>query len=158
MLIYAVAPEADPDGVERAYHQISGALAGVPGLLGNELLREVGRDEAKFVVLSEWESMSAFQRWEQGAGIPDDLGRDPGHDALGGAHDPSADQRRQHRRRWSRQIIHSEGFERRPGRRPLPIPHQTGSRSRLCPTQSRLHLFKAKLASRGRTFASFGHS
>jgi len=68
VLIYAVAPEADPDGVERAYHQISGALAGVPGLLGNELLREVGRDEAKFVVLSEWESMSAFQRWEQGAG------------------------------------------------------------------------------------------
>ncbi len=67
MLIYALAPDTDPDGVEKAYHQISAALAGVPGLLGNELMREVGQDGAAFVVMSEWESMSAFQRWEQGA-------------------------------------------------------------------------------------------
>ena len=67
VLIYALAPDADPDGVEKAYHQVSTALAGVPGLLGNELLRAVGRDGAEFVVMSEWESMSAFKRWEQGA-------------------------------------------------------------------------------------------
>jgi heme-degrading monooxygenase HmoA len=68
VLIYALAREADPEGVEveKAYHQISAALAGVPGLLGNELLREVGSGESTFVVMSEWESMSAFQRWEQG--------------------------------------------------------------------------------------------
>lgn len=67
VLIYAVAPDSDPDGVDAAYHRISTALRGVPGLLGNELLREVGREDAGFVVMSEWESMSAFQRWEQGA-------------------------------------------------------------------------------------------
>lgn len=82
MLVYALAPDADPGGVEQAYHQISAELAGVPGLLGNELLREVGPDEVGisemgtsaggtgevgFVVMSEWESLSAFRRWEQGA-------------------------------------------------------------------------------------------
>lgn len=68
VLIYALAPDADRDGVEKAYHRISTALADVPGLLGNELLREVGGEEAGYLVMSEWESVSAFQRWEQGAG------------------------------------------------------------------------------------------
>jgi heme-degrading monooxygenase HmoA len=67
VLIYAAAPESDPDGVEKAYHEISTALRGVPGLLGNELLREMGSDRARFVVMSEWESFGAFQRWEKGA-------------------------------------------------------------------------------------------
>lgn len=67
VVIYAAAPESDPDGVEQAYHEISTALRGVPGLLGNELLREMGPDHARFVVMSEWESLAAFQRWEQGA-------------------------------------------------------------------------------------------
>jgi heme-degrading monooxygenase HmoA len=67
VLIHALAQDADADGVGRAYHQISAALAGVPGLLGNELLREIGSDEPRFVVMSEWESMSAFLHWEQGA-------------------------------------------------------------------------------------------
>jgi heme-degrading monooxygenase HmoA len=67
VLIHALAPDIDPDGVGQAYHQISAALAGVPGLLGNELLREVGSSEPRFVVMSEWESLTAFQRWEQGA-------------------------------------------------------------------------------------------
>jgi len=66
VLIHALAPDSDTGGVGRAYHKISAALAGVPGLLGNELLREVGSDEPRFVVMSEWESMSAFLCWEQG--------------------------------------------------------------------------------------------
>jgi heme oxygenase (mycobilin-producing) len=67
VLIYAAAPEGDPDGLEQAYHRISATLADVPGLLGNELLREVGGDQAGFVIMSEWESMPAFRRWEQGS-------------------------------------------------------------------------------------------
>jgi heme-degrading monooxygenase HmoA len=68
VLIYALVPDTDPDGVEKAYYEISTALAGVPGPLGNELLREVDRDEGAFVVMSEWEDMSAFHRWELSAG------------------------------------------------------------------------------------------
>lgn len=64
VMIHAI---ADAEGVERAYHQISAALQGTPGLLGNELLREFGRADGGFVVLSEWESMAAFEAWEQGA-------------------------------------------------------------------------------------------
>jgi heme-degrading monooxygenase HmoA len=48
-----------------AYHGISNALAGTPGLLRNELLR-APTDAASLVVASEWESMAAFQAWEQG--------------------------------------------------------------------------------------------
>ncbi|WP_020673782.1 antibiotic biosynthesis monooxygenase family protein [Amycolatopsis nigrescens] len=56
----------DVAGIEAAYHEVSKELAGVPGLLGNELLRSV-QDPNGFVVLSSWESMAAFQEWEQGA-------------------------------------------------------------------------------------------
>jgi heme-degrading monooxygenase HmoA len=62
VLIYAV---ADRDGVERAYHEISTALRGTPGLLGNELLEEFGG--GGFAVMSEWASRAAFQQWERGA-------------------------------------------------------------------------------------------
>nr|AHX24708.1 monooxygenase [uncultured bacterium] len=57
---------ADVEGIEAAYHQTSRDLAGVPGLLGNELLRSV-HDPASFVVVSMWESREAFDRWERGA-------------------------------------------------------------------------------------------
>jgi heme-degrading monooxygenase HmoA len=67
VMIYAAVPESDADQVEDAYHRISTALLDVPGLLGNELLRELGRPDAGFVVMSEWQSMAAFQQWEQGA-------------------------------------------------------------------------------------------
>lgn len=64
VLIYAV---ADQEGVEHAYHQISTALLGTPGLLGNELLRGFGPGEGGFLVMSEWTSREAFQTWEGGA-------------------------------------------------------------------------------------------
>ncbi|SCF79699.1 antibiotic biosynthesis monooxygenase [Streptomyces sp. Ncost-T10-10d] len=66
VLLYLRAVEADVPAVEDAYHRISKDLAGTPGLLGNELLREVTDPEA-FAVLSEWESLTAFQDWESGS-------------------------------------------------------------------------------------------
>lgn len=56
----------DPDGITRAYHRVSRALSGIEGLLGNELLRSA-HDPCEFAVLSEWESMAAFQAWERRA-------------------------------------------------------------------------------------------
>lgn len=65
VLIYYRAPENDPDIIEKAYHGISAALAGTPGLLRNELLRDVAEPDS-FIVLSEWESLDAFRAWEEG--------------------------------------------------------------------------------------------
>lgn len=65
VLIYASAPDSDPAAVERAYHEISAGLDGTPGLLGNELLRDTA-DRTRFVVLSRWGDLAAFQAWESG--------------------------------------------------------------------------------------------
>ncbi|GAA3703044.1 antibiotic biosynthesis monooxygenase [Nonomuraea antimicrobica] len=65
VLVWYVAPGDDPGAVERAYDQISGDLAGTPGLLGNELLRRLD-DPLRVMVMSEWESLASFQKWEQG--------------------------------------------------------------------------------------------
>lgn len=53
-------------GIEKAYREVSADLAGVPGMLGNELLRSVG-DGTGFVVLSRWRDLTSFTEWEQGA-------------------------------------------------------------------------------------------
>lgn len=68
VLVYATATvaEAGGDAVTAAYHRISEDLAGVPGLLGNALLRSV-HDSAGFVVMSEWSDIDAFRTWEAGA-------------------------------------------------------------------------------------------
>ncbi|WP_242614001.1 antibiotic biosynthesis monooxygenase family protein [Actinomadura roseirufa] len=65
-MVYASAPDADATAVEDAYHVISRALDGTPGLLGNVLLRSV-RDPSAFVVMSEWRDAEAFRTWEEGA-------------------------------------------------------------------------------------------
>jgi heme-degrading monooxygenase HmoA len=65
VLVFARAPAADPDAVERAYHEISRMLQGTTGLLGNELLRSAGSPD-EFAVMSEWQDMAAFTAWEQG--------------------------------------------------------------------------------------------
>jgi heme oxygenase (mycobilin-producing) len=70
VLVYACDPGAQPGAVERAYHQVSRALAGAPGLIGNQLLRSVPQP-LQFVVMSEWESLAAFRAWEDGAGHRD---------------------------------------------------------------------------------------
>ncbi|AWK08777.1 antibiotic biosynthesis monooxygenase [Streptomyces spongiicola] len=66
VLLYLRASQQDVPAVEEAYHRISRDLAGTPGLLGNELLREV-TDRGAYAVLSEWESMAAFRGWEAGS-------------------------------------------------------------------------------------------
>jgi heme-degrading monooxygenase HmoA len=66
VLVYASAPDADADTVETAYHTISRALNGTPGLLGNVLLRSL-HDPSSFVVMSEWCDLGAFRAWEEGA-------------------------------------------------------------------------------------------
>lgn len=66
VLLYARSPEDRPEAVEEAYHDISRSLAGTPGLVGNRLLRDLGGDGG-FVVMSEWRSVEAFRRWEQGS-------------------------------------------------------------------------------------------
>ncbi|MGX4692070.1 antibiotic biosynthesis monooxygenase family protein [Streptomyces sp. JNUCC 63] len=66
ILLYLRAADADVSAVAEAYHRISKDLAGTPGLLGNELLREV-TDPGAYAVLSEWESIAAFRNWEAGS-------------------------------------------------------------------------------------------
>jgi heme-degrading monooxygenase HmoA len=65
VMIFASAPDADPEAVAEAYHRISAELAGTPGLLGNELMRSVFQPNG-YVVMSEWESLDAFREWENG--------------------------------------------------------------------------------------------
>ncbi|MGP3949163.1 antibiotic biosynthesis monooxygenase family protein [Streptomyces sp. 7N604] len=66
VLLYLRAAEADVPAVEEAYHRISKDLAGTPGLLGNELLRDLTAPGA-YAVLSEWASLGAFRGWEAGS-------------------------------------------------------------------------------------------
>ncbi|MCO1580339.1 antibiotic biosynthesis monooxygenase [Crossiella sp. SN42] len=65
VLLFAAAER--PQDVVAAYHRISQDLDGTPGLLGNELLREVSAPAGRFVVISEWASLAAFQDWERGS-------------------------------------------------------------------------------------------
>ncbi|NEW71403.1 antibiotic biosynthesis monooxygenase family protein [Streptomyces rhizosphaericus] len=69
VLVYAASAEgpSGEEAVRRAYHRTSQDLAGVPGLLGNELLRSA-HEPNRYVVLSEWRDLAAFRRWEEGAG------------------------------------------------------------------------------------------
>lgn len=64
VLLFLRAPGAEQVAV--GYHRISTELAGTPGLLGNELLRDVHQPE-RFIVISEWSSHAAFLEWESGA-------------------------------------------------------------------------------------------
>ncbi|GII80973.1 antibiotic biosynthesis monooxygenase [Sphaerisporangium rufum] len=65
VVVWYRAPSGDDAAVLNAYHGISRAMAGTPGLLGNELLRSVP-DRAAFAVMSEWENFEVFDRWERG--------------------------------------------------------------------------------------------
>jgi heme-degrading monooxygenase HmoA len=44
------------------YRRVSQDLAGAPGLIGNELLRSIA-DPDRFVIMSEWRSLKAFDAW-----------------------------------------------------------------------------------------------
>ncbi|MDH6129110.1 antibiotic biosynthesis monooxygenase [Kitasatospora sp. GP82] len=72
VLVYQVArDEAELAAVRAAYHQVSERLAKVPGMLGNELLRQA-HDPTSLVVVSRWASTAAFEEWEAGAEHRDD--------------------------------------------------------------------------------------
>ncbi|MFG2986811.1 antibiotic biosynthesis monooxygenase family protein [Streptomyces sp. NPDC048258] len=58
-----------PD-VLAAYHEASRRMAGTPGLLGNQLMNEVGRPDS-YVVVSHWDSWDSFETWEGGVGHKD---------------------------------------------------------------------------------------
>jgi heme oxygenase (mycobilin-producing) len=64
VLLFVAAPD-EPDAVADAYHRISRSLTGTMGLLRNTLLQLVDAPD-RFVVMSEWESLSAFRSWEEG--------------------------------------------------------------------------------------------
>ncbi|MEV5920937.1 antibiotic biosynthesis monooxygenase [Streptomyces pseudogriseolus] len=57
--------------VRAAYHEVSRRLAGVPGMLGNELLRSPF-DPSALAVMSRWESLQAFRAWEASTGHRED--------------------------------------------------------------------------------------
>ncbi|MCW7945627.1 antibiotic biosynthesis monooxygenase [Streptomyces hygroscopicus] len=66
VLVYQAAYDDEQlAAVRAAYHRVSERMAGVPGLLGNELLRNPA-DPTALAVMSRWESMAAFLKWEQG--------------------------------------------------------------------------------------------
>jgi heme-degrading monooxygenase HmoA len=66
VLVYQAAyDEEQLAAVRDAYHQVSKRLAGVPGMLGNELLRSPV-DPSALAVVSRWESLEAFRAWEEG--------------------------------------------------------------------------------------------
>jgi heme-degrading monooxygenase HmoA len=68
VLVYQQARDAlELSAVQEAYDLVSGRMAGVPGMLGNELLRSAA-DPTALVVVSRWADMAAFKEWEQGAG------------------------------------------------------------------------------------------
>jgi quinol monooxygenase YgiN len=68
VLVYQQARDAlELSAVQEAYDLVSGRMAGVPGMLGNELLRSAA-DPTALVVVSRWADMAAFKEWEQGPG------------------------------------------------------------------------------------------
>ncbi|WP_229698851.1 antibiotic biosynthesis monooxygenase family protein [Wenjunlia tyrosinilytica] len=65
MIVWFHTPAEDPGAVERAYHRISAVLADTPGLVRSEFLRS-RLDPQSVAVMSEWTSLEAFERWEEG--------------------------------------------------------------------------------------------
>lgn len=66
VLLYVTDPDRAPGSVEAAYHAVSRALEGTPGLVGNTLLRALDDPQA-FAILSEWADLRAFRTWENGS-------------------------------------------------------------------------------------------
>ncbi len=67
VLVWYRCPHGELESFTDAFRRIGAQLAGLPGWLGSELLR-ARREEGSLVVMSEWESVEAFARWESSAG------------------------------------------------------------------------------------------
>jgi heme oxygenase (mycobilin-producing) len=65
VVVHFQAPAGAEAAVERAYHEVSAALSGTPGLLGNTLQRDADRP-GRFLVVSDWESLEAYEAWVRG--------------------------------------------------------------------------------------------
>jgi heme-degrading monooxygenase HmoA len=72
-MVFASVDAEMADGFERAFTEVRSTMAGTPGLLTDELLREPGEVEVgaggaaiRYVMLSEWASESEFRAWEDG--------------------------------------------------------------------------------------------
>lgn len=64
VLVFYRAPEEDPGAVERTYHAVSGEMLGTPGMLGNQLMKDL-TDPGGYVVASDWLDMAAFSTWDK---------------------------------------------------------------------------------------------
>ncbi|MGW1221365.1 antibiotic biosynthesis monooxygenase family protein [Streptomyces californicus] len=64
VVLYHLSPSGED--VLAAYHEASRRMAGTPGLLGNQLMSEVGRPDS-YVVVSHWDAWESFETWESGS-------------------------------------------------------------------------------------------
>ena len=80
VLVFYRAPDDDPLVVERIYSEVSGLMAGTPGLLGNQLMKDV-TDPGGYVVASDWVDMAAFGAWDVSRGHRKTSPLDPYQDA-----------------------------------------------------------------------------
>jgi heme-degrading monooxygenase HmoA len=63
VMVFAAIQEGQEAAFEDAYARVTAAVKGTPGHVRDELLRDHDRP-GHYILLSEWESASAFQAWE----------------------------------------------------------------------------------------------
>jgi|tagenome__1003787_1003787.scaffolds.fasta_scaffold19570719_2 heme-degrading monooxygenase HmoA len=63
VMVFATIQAGQEAAFESAYRTVTAAVAGTPGHIRDELLRDRGRP-GRYVLLSEWESAEAFHAWE----------------------------------------------------------------------------------------------
>jgi len=63
VMVFASIPRGQELAFEAAYTSVRAAVAGTPGHIRDELLRDSARP-GHYVLVSEWESAKAFQAWE----------------------------------------------------------------------------------------------
>jgi heme-degrading monooxygenase HmoA len=62
-MVFAAIRPGQEAAFEAAYRTVTAAVAGTPGHIRDELLRDNDRPD-HYVLLSEWESVEMFQAWE----------------------------------------------------------------------------------------------
>jgi heme-degrading monooxygenase HmoA len=63
VMVFATVNDGDAEAFEKAYTEVSAQVAGTPGHVRDELLRQAG-DANAYILLSEWESEEKFLAWE----------------------------------------------------------------------------------------------
>jgi heme-degrading monooxygenase HmoA len=62
-MVFATVADGAQGDFERAYAEVSARVAGTPGHIRDELLRD-SAGSASYILLSEWESEEQFRAWE----------------------------------------------------------------------------------------------